>query len=462
MGDAKSDNRAIERSALIVATVTSFMGPFLISAVNVGLPTIQEEFSVDAVLLSWIATSYLLAVTVFLVPVGKIADIYGRKKIFLTGLIIYELASFISVLATSVQTLIFYRVFQGVGAAMFVTTGMAILTSVFPLERRGRAIGIYVAAVYIGLSTGPFLGGILIQQFGWRSIFIFVLPFGVISIILTLKHLPGEWADARGDKFDLWGSIVYGLAIVSLVYGASLLPDILAVYLMAFGVTGLAAFIWMELKVNIPVFEVRLFQNNRLFTYSSLAALINYAATYAVTFLLSLYLQYIKGMSPQNAGIILVAQPAMMAIFSPSVGKLSDKIEPRILSSLGMTVTVFGLIHFIFIGTQTSILLIAGTLVVLGFGFAVFSSPNMNSIMSSVEKKYFGIASGTVATMRLLGQMASMAISTVIFAIYIGRAEISPDNFDRFLKSIKIIFLIFSILCAVGIFFSLSRGQLRD
>ena len=210
-----SDNRAIERSALIVATVTSFMGPFLISAVNVGLPAIQKEFSADAVLLSWIATSYLLAVAVFLVPIGKIADIYGRKKIFLTGLIVYVLASVISVLAKSVQSLIFFRVFQGLGAAMFVTTGMAILTSIFPLERRGRAIGIYVAAVYIGLSTGPFLGGILTQQFGWRSIFLFVLPFGVASIILTLKHLKGEWADARGDKFDLLGSIIYGLAIIN-------------------------------------------------------------------------------------------------------------------------------------------------------------------------------------------------------------------------------------------------------
>jgi len=421
-----SDNHAIERSALIVATVTSFMGPFLISAVNVGLPAIQQEFSADAVLLSWIATSYLLAVAVFLVPVGKIADIYGRKKIFLTGLIVYVLASFVAVLARSVQALIFFLVFQGLGAAMFVTTGMAILTSIFPLERRGRAIGIYVAAVYIGLSTGPFLGGILTQQFGWRSIFLFILPFGVASIILTLKHLKGEWADARGDKFDLLGSIIYGLAIISLVYGASLLPDTLAVYLMTIGLAGLFVFFWVELKVSIPVFEVRLFQNNRLFTFSSLAALINYAATFAVTFLLSLYLQYIKGMSPQNAGIVLMAQPVMMAVFSPSAGKLSDKTEPRVLASVGMGITVLGLIHFVFLGNLTSIFLIIGTLMMLGFGFAIFSSPNMNSIMSSVEKKYFGIASGTVATMRLLGQMASMAIATVIFAIYIGRSEISP------------------------------------
>ncbi|MFC1859572.1 MFS transporter [Thermodesulfobacteriota bacterium] len=457
-----SDDRAIEHSALIVATVTSFMGPFLISAVNVALPAIQEEFSVDAVLLSWIATSYLLAVAVFLVPVGKIADIYGRKKIFLAGLIVYVSASFVAVLARSVQALIFYRIFQGLGAAMFVTTGMAIVTSIFPLERRGRAIGIYVAAVYIGLSTGPFIGGILTQQFGWRSIFLFVLPFGLASIGLTLKHLKGEWADARGEKFDLLGSIIYSLAIISLVYGASLLPDAWAVYLMAIGILGLFAFVWLELKVSVPVFEVRLFQNNRLFTFSSLAALINYAATFAVTFLLSLYLQYIKNLSPQNAGIILMAQPVVMAFFSPFAGRLSDKIEPRVLASTGMGITVLGLTHFIFLGPQTSTILIIATLIMLGFGFAIFSSPNMNAIMSSVEKKYFGIASGTVATMRLLGQMASMAVATVIFAIFIGRSEISPHNFDMFLKSMKIIFLIFSILCTAGIFFSLSRGQLRN
>ncbi len=456
------DHKSLEKSALFVATLSSFMGPFTISSVNVALPAIQMEFSANAVLLSWVATSLLLAVAVFLVPMGKIGDIYGRKKIFTWGLALYTLASFFAVFAVSIKMLIIMRVFQGFGAAMFVTTGMAIITSVFPPQKRGRAIGVYVSAVYIGLSVGPFAGGLLTQHLGWRSIFAVVVPFGAASVFVAMKYLKGEWADARGEKLDIAGSLLYGLSILALVYGASLLPNAVAVYLVLAGFLGLGAFIWLELRTRYPVFEVRLFRYNRVFTFSSLAALINYSATFAITFLLSLYLQFIKGVTPQAAGTILIAQPIVMALFSPLAGRLSDKIEPRRIASAGMMITAAGLLSFAFVGPDTSKIFIVCTLAILGFGFALFSSPNMNAIMNSVEKKYFGIASGTVATMRLLGQMTSMAIAMVIFAIFIGREQISPSNYNMFLKSVRVCFIIFSSLCTVGIFFSLLRGDLRS
>ena len=283
----------------MVATLTSFMGPFTISSVNVALPAIQVEFSADAVLLSWVATSYLLAIAVFLVPVGKAADIYGRKKIFTRGIALYTVSSLLAVFSFSMNVLIFMRVIQGIGAAMFVTTGMAIITSIFPPSRRGRAIGIYGAAVYIGLSVGPFAGGFLTRYLGWRSIFAVVVPFGAASVFMTMRYLKGEWADARGETIDVRGSLLYGFSILILIYGASLLPQSAAVYLMVAGLVGLGLFIKLELKVPYPVFEVKLFNQNRLFTFSSLAALINYSATFALTFLLSLYLQYIKGIPPQ-------------------------------------------------------------------------------------------------------------------------------------------------------------------
>jgi MFS family permease len=316
--------------------------------------------------------------------------------------------------------------------------------------------------VYIGLSVGPFAGGFLARYLGWRSIFAVVVPFGAVSIFMTIRYLKGEWADARGEKLDIRGSLLYGFSILALVYGASLLPQKAAIYLIIVGLAGLGAFIRLETRVRYPVFEVRLFNQNKLFTFSSLAALINYSATFALTFLLSLYLQYIKNIAPQYAGSILIAQPIVMALFSPLAGRLSDKVEPRLIASAGMAMTAIGLFSFVFIGAETSTVIIVLTLAFLGFGFSLFSSPNMNAIMSAVERRHFGIASGTVATMRLLGQMTSMAITMVIFAIFIGREPIAPGNYDQFLKSVRLSFLIFSSLCTIGILFSLLRGEVRS
>ncbi len=453
--------RSLENSTLIVATFTSFIGPFMISAVNVALPAIQKEFSIGAVMLSWLATAYLLATAVFLVPMGKIADIYGRKKIFSWGLVIFVISAFLSIFTPNAVILLILRIFQGFGAAMVVTTGMAILTSVFPPEKRGRAIGIYVSAVYIGLSIGPTAGGSLTHHFGWRSIFLTVVPLGLASIWITAKYLKGEWKGDKEEKFDLKGSIIYGISLMALIYGATLLPDVWAYCLVGMGILGFIFFTIHEKAIQNPIFEVRLFQNNHLFAFSSLAALINYAATFAVTFILSLYLQYIKGLNPQSAGMILVFQPIVMAVCSPEAGKLSDRIEPRLIASAGMGLTALGLFMLIFLGPATSITYVISVLVTLGLGFALFSSPNMNAIMSSVEKRYYGIASGSVATMRLLGQMLSMATATVVFAVLLGNVPINPSNYDIFLQSIRIVFIIFTLLCTVGVFLSIARGQLR-
>ncbi len=457
-----SDSTQQEKSALFVATLSSFMGPFIISSVNVALPAIQKEFSTDAVTLSWVATALLLTVAIFLIPMGKIGDIYGRKKVFAWGLAVYTFASLLGAFSISMPMLITVRILQGLGAAMFVTTGMAVITSIFPPHKRGRAIGIYVAAVYIGLSVGPFAGGFLTQYLGWRSNFAAVVPFGVASVWVTLKYLKGEWADAKGEKFDIAGSLLYAAAVFLLVYGASLIPEMLALYFILTGAVTLLVFIRLELHTLHPVFGVRLFSKNKLFAFSSLAALINYAATFAVNFLLSLYLQYIKGLDPRTAGTVLVAQPVIMAIFSPMAGRLSDRIEPRLISTAGMALTALGLFSFALVGTETRIHTIVFILIMLGFGFALFSSPNMSAIMGSVDKKFYGIASGTVATMRLLGQMISMAIAMVVFAVIIGRVEIDPSNYASFLKSVKFSFVIFTTMCVVGIYFSFTRGELRS
>jgi MFS family permease len=267
----------------------------MVSSVNVAFPAIQKEFHIDAVLLAWLATSYILSGAVFLVPFGKASDIFGRKKIYVMGVVVFTFSSLLSALAVSAPMLILFRVMQGMGSAMIFATGIAIATSVFPPSERGKAIGIIVGAVYIGLSVGPFIGGVLTQMYGWRSVFGSMVPLGVLTTYLAVTKLKSEWADARGEKLDLLGSLLYGVAITAIMIGLSGPPSATSVSLMCLGLVVLALFIFWELRAEFPVLDIRLFTMNRAFSFSCLAALINYSATFAVTFILSLYLQYIKG-----------------------------------------------------------------------------------------------------------------------------------------------------------------------
>jgi len=451
--------KAIKRSALIIAVLDSFIMPFMGSAVNITLPAIEKELHVDAVLLTWVSTSYLLALAVFMVPFGRIADIYGRKKIFILGILLFTISSILCATSHSIETLLFFRVFQGIGNAIAYAPSTAILLSVYPLRERGKVLGINVAAVYIGLSAGPFLGGILTHYLSWRSVFLSAVPFCMVILFLIFRWLKSEWADARGEKFDLTGSFIYAISIVALILGMSSVTELRGQWLILVGLVSIFAFIKWELKEKQPVFDVTLFRTNRVFAFSCLAALINYAATYALSFLLSLYLQDIKGLSAQTAGIVLVSQPLIMAGFSPLAGRISDRIEPRIVATLGMIITTIGLFLFSFLEQDTSLGYIIGCLIVLGFGFALFSSPNTNAIMSSVEKRYLGIASGVIGTMRSLGMMVSMGISTVIFSILIGRIQITQEQYPLLMKSIVAAFIIFTAFCFIGIFASMARGK---
>ena len=456
MGDA-----ATKKAVLLIATLTAFLTPFMASSINIALPAIEREFHVDAVLLAWVATSFLLPAAVFLLPFGRLADIHGRKKIFGWGIVTYTAASFLCGLSPSISFLIAFRILQGFAGAMIFATGVAMLTSVFPTGERGKVLGLNVAAVYLGLSLGPPLGGLLTQFLGWRSVFFANVPLGVIVIGLVLRRLKTEWAEARGERFDLAGTLLYSLSLTMIMYGVPLLTARAGAWLVVMGLLGLVGFFRWEQRVTHPVLDVNLLKGNAVFTFSNLAALINYSATFAVTFLLSLYLQYTKGLGPRDAGLILVSQPLVMAVFSPFAGRLSDRIEPRTVASLGMAFTVLGLVLLAFLGEGTTLGFIIATLVILGFGFALFSSPNTNAVMSSVDRRLYGVASGTLGTMRLSGQMLSMAIATLVFALYVGRVRIAAANPASFLQSLKVAFAIFAILCFCGIFASLARGRLK-
>jgi EmrB/QacA subfamily drug resistance transporter len=452
------DNR---RVALFVTTLGAFLIPFMGSSINIALPSIGKEFAMDAVLLGWVTASYLLAAAIYLAPFGRMADIYGRKKVFSYGFVIYTLSSFLSVISTSPFLLISSRALQGIGGSMTYSTGVAILMSVFPPGERGKVLGINVAAVYSGLSCGPVLGGLLTHHFGWRSIFLANVPLGFLIVILTFSKLRGEWTEAKGEKFDFAGTLLYSFALLTIMYGFSRLSGVEGIFLILLGAMGVWAFVKWEIKSKSPIFNTELFRNNNVFVFSNLAALINYSATYAVSFLLSLYLQFIKVFSPQDAGMILVSQPIMQALFSPFTGRLSDRIEPRIVASTGMVLTAVGLFLLIFLDEKTTTPFIIASLILLGLGFALFSSPNTNAVMSSIEKRFYGVASGKLGTMRTTGMMLSMGMAMLIFTLYIGRTQITPPYYPLFIKSVKTAFFFFAIFCLAGIFASLSRGRVR-
>lgn len=453
------DNQLNKKVVLFVTTLGAFIVPFMTSAVNVALPSVSREFAASSVVLNWIALSFSLATAIFILPFGRLADILGRKKLLLLGMSVFTLASVLCGVSMNSPMLITARVLQGISGATISVTVVSILTSVYSPGERGRALGLNVAMTYTGLSSGPFLGGILTKYIGWRSIFFASAIIGA-AVVILLFNLKQEWAEAKGERFDRVGSVIYGIALFGIVGGFSLIRSFEGPLLMVLGLVSIVIFGIFESRAKQPILNMNLLKGNRILTFSSLAALINYSATSAISFLLSLYLQYIKGFDPTQAGLILVAQPIVMALFSPVAGRLSDKIEAQKVASIGMAITSAGLAFFIFLNENTGTAYIAAGLLVLGFGFALFSSPNTNAVMSSVEKRYYGITSGILGAARTIGQTLSMGITSLVLAIYMGNAQISSSH-PGFLAAVRVTFIILTVLCIAGIFASIARGKAK-
>jgi len=431
----------------------------MVSGVNIALPTIGEELGAGAILLTWLSTAYTLATGVFLMPFGKLADIRGRVRVFAAGTLIYTLFSALSALMSSAEALLAARVLQGIGAAMIFATSAAILTAIYPAHERGKVLGINVAAVYSGLSLGPFLGGAMVEAWGWRSVFWINVPLGLVTLGLTAGGTRNDRAESPEDSFDLSGALIYGLAVVALMLGFSRLPAWEGAALIAAGLAAGATFLVRQGRVSSPLLELRLFRGNRMFTFSSLAVLIDYAATASVGFLLSLYLQYIQGLSPREAGLVLVAQPVMQAVFSPLAGRLSDRVETRVVATGGMLLTVSGLTMLTFVGEDTRLGYVIACLLLLGVGFGFFSSPNTSAIMGAVERRFLGVASGVVGTMRVFGQMLSMGTAMILFALHMGQEEVTPALHGTFVSSVRQAFMISAGLCCVAVVISIARGK---
>jgi EmrB/QacA subfamily drug resistance transporter len=452
---------SLQKAALVMVLLNAFTTPLMLSAANVALPAIALDLKVNAVMLSWIPMAYLMASAMFVLVFGRLADMFGRKRVFQLGTLSVILTSILAAMSNSGEHLIFARFLQGMSAAMLYATQIAIVSSVFPPEKRGHAIGLTVSTIYLGLTCGPVIGGHLIDEFGWRSSFIFHIPLAMIVLLIGLLKVPGEWsADVKGN-FDVQGATFYVLSILMLCLGVSTLPDTKSFIYLTAGLIGVVFFFQIEKKIDHPIFDVSLFITNRIFTLSSIASFVIYTATFANVVLISLYLQYIQGMDAGVTGLVMMTQPLTMAIFSPVAGRLSDHVEPRLIASVGMALTGAGLISLSLLNAESTLVYLIGALVTTGVGFGLFSSPNANAIMSTVEKRYYGSATGSLATMRILGQLSSMALVTLVFALTIGPVEINPSNYGILNIAIRIIFTTAAIFCLPGIVLSLARGKVR-
>jgi len=448
-----------KNALLFIIALSSFSIPFMTSALNIALPTVGREFNMDAITLSWVVSSFLLSSAVFIVPMGRLGDILGRKTVFITGILIFCAASLMAGLSVSAAMLIGARALQGFGGAMMFGTEAAILSAAFPVGQRGRAFGVTTFMVFMGLTLGPYLGGMLTSSLGWRSILFINVGMGLIIAGAMLAKFKGNWAGGSREKFDLRGAGIYVLALAPFIYGFTLLPKPLGIGVMAGGLVMLGIFVRYELKQEFPALNVRLFRDNRAFAFTSLAALMSFGATFPVPFMMSLYLQYLLGFGPERAGLIILTMPAMQAVFSLVAGRLSDRIRPKLLAAFGTGVCGIGLVLLAFLNETTPVGYIIGSLSLLGFGVAFFAAPNINAIMGSVTARDYGIAGAVTATMRTIGIALGMGVVLLLMSLYVGNVQIVPANHAALLESMRISFIIFTGLCGVGVLASLAQGK---
>ncbi len=447
---------------LAIVMITSFITPFMSNAINLAIPAIGKEFGASQSMLNWVVSGFLLSTAAFLLPFGRLADQYGRKKIFLIGMLLLAASSLGCALTPSLIALISFRVIQGIASAMIFGTAMAILTSVIPPQSRGKALGLNSAATYVGLSSGPVLGGFISSALTWRAVFYFNLLIAVIVIVLTVWKLKGEW---KGDasKLDGGGIVLCILAQALLLFGLTDLTTGL-LYQVSFGLGAilLIVFFLYEKRHRNPLIPVGSIMKNKPFVFANLATMINYSATFALSFVLSLYLQAVLNLDAAVSGLVLLVQPVLMAILSPITGALSDRLPPAVLASAGMGISAIGLFFFIFLSINTPVILIILNLAFIGLGFALFATPNTNAIMGAVDKTLYGVASSILGNMRLLGQAISMAIVSLITSIFIKNLSIGSSGYvGQLMVSLKTAFIIFAVLCGLGVLASLVRNKTK-
>jgi MFS family permease len=439
-----------KKYVLLISIIVSFLVPYTSSSVHIALPEIGKTFLLNSIFLGWITSSYLLVTGIFLIPFGKIADIYGKKKVITYGIIIFTLGGFLSAFAPSGDILLISRVIQSLGSAMIFGNVYSLIASVFPEKDQGKALSLSVGTAYVGLSIGPVLGGFLTEFFGWRSIFLFSIPFGIAAII-TIFKLKGEWIEAADDKFSISSTSILGLSLTGIIYGFSEITTTIGIISLIAGILGVILFIWLQTKVKNPLINPELLFN-RAFVINNVTSIINYGPGIFTIFLLTLYLQSIRGLTPNETGLLLCVQSVFIAIFSILTGKLLDSMKSRHIAAIGMALTAVGLTVLVFLGETTTFELIVVALAILGSGYGFSAASSTQIAVEYVEKKFYGVSSATLNTTRVVGQLMGMGVTLAVLNIFIGKAALNPSNYAQFIEGAKIPFLIFAILCYVSIY----------
>lgn len=450
-----------ETIVIFVSFITSFFGVFLSNGIIIGVPAIAQEFAMNNVIQNWIPTIFFLVMAVFTVPAGQISGKYGVKKSLLIGIVIFLIGSVGACLSFSTESFLVFRVIQGIGVAFVNVPAMAMVVSAVKPQNRGKALGFTVTGVYLATSSSPVISGFLVHNLGWRAIFYFVIPFLVLCIILMVWKIPQEWKTYEGQKIDTIGSILYGIGILLFIYGFTTLVTPMGLIYTIAGIILLIIFAVWELRQISPVFNMKLFKNTK-FASSNIAALCSYLAIMVVTTILNYHFQYVRGWDAQMSGIILIITPIIMAILAPNSGKLSDKIHPQKLAAIGMTIAACALLILVFLDGKTPLYMVVIAMILQGIGMGLFSSPNMNAIMSSVPPKDAPTASASQATMRTIGQTMSLGLLTLIFAWIMGNLPLVTKYADLIVKSSQTICIICMCACVVAIFASLVGIRSKD
>lgn len=453
---SKNDSAGLILAAVCIA---QFLVPFMLTSVGVALPSMAAELKAGAVEIGLLEQLYVLSLAMTILSFGRLGDIKGQKNIFICGLFIFTTLTLSLGFAHDINIMMVLRFLQGIGASMLLSGSMAIVASAYSPEKRTRKIGIVSAFTYAGLSSGPVIGGFITSNFGWRLVFTSAAPIGITAAFLALTGMK-KYDGRHHGKMDWKGSAVYAAGIGLIMTGAAHSnQSMIWLAAIAAGIISLIIFIRLEMKSDNPILGVNLLSGNITFTFSCLAALGNYASTFGITFLMSLFLQYAKKLSPREAGLILILQPLVQVAAAPFAGKLSEKYNPSKISTIGMLMSAGGIVFLAFsVTTDVSIIILMPALMIIGAGFGTFITPNTSVIMSSVERKQFGAASGMIGAMRTLGMAVSMTTAALMFSAVMGKSPVTQDNLPSFIFGLKTALFVFAIYSCLGIIVSAARA----
>tara|TARA_R110002153_G_scaffold19073_1_gene65874 strand:+ start:33805 stop:35196 length:1392 start_codon:yes stop_codon:yes gene_type:complete len=459
--ESATEKSAVAKFALIIVCLGSIIGPLGMASVNIAIPDLAADLQANAKMVSWLPTLFILSSVIFMLPAGKLADNYGRKRVYAYGLALNAFSSFMCGMGTSIEWVLFWRFVQGGASAMIFGTGVAIITSVTPSHKRGAALGIAAACIYVGLTVAPAVGGWLTELWGWRSVFLFQVPIVIALLVLMKMRLSGEWKNAEKTRYDWWGTGIFAVFSSSLVYGLSILPSLWGFVLLALSVFSLALFVLHQSRSRRPLIRVQMFRESRVFSMSLSTSLLMYASNVPLIFLLSLYLQYVKGLSPLQAGQVILVQALSMAIMAPMSGKLADRFQSRLVATLGCVIVACGMLTLSLMNTETSITFIVGSLLLIGVGFGLFSTPNNNAIMGAVQLHEVGVASATMNLARTIGNLFGMSLVNLMVHYYIGDAQLTQEQIPALIQTVDMALNMSLAFVVVACGISVFRGKSR-